>query len=215
MRFLGKITKIISSTNIAYPKSFVCLFFSLSPLLPLFFFTELRVKRSKTEQSRKSVIIKHRVFASFSFLHVLDLCDTSIQVTLNLVPEKSSHNIFNCHLYWRDNSIQGKRALFLGLKLKFNLHSIRGNAKRDWPQRGLITCKLITRMSAFHKLDCMSMYCTCGNSKNDIEEISWSWFFYTLNDCSQKHITLCFCCSSFWGRMKYIYKYKYCFFVNY
>ena len=32
-------------------------------------------------------------------------------------------------------------------------------------------------MSAFHKLDCMSMYCTCGNSKNDIAEISLSWFF--------------------------------------
>ena len=33
-------------------------------------------------------------------------------------------------------------------------------------------------MSAFHKLDCMSMYCTCGNSKNDIAEISLSWFFF-------------------------------------
>ena len=156
MRFLGKITKTFSSINIAYPKSFVCLF---SPLLPLFF-TELRVKRSKPEQPTKSLIIKHRVFASFSFLHVLDqlwhLCsrDTSIQGTLNLVPEKSSHNIFNCHLYWRDNSIQGKRPFLLGLKLKFNLHSIRGNAKHDWPQRGLITCKLVTRISAFHKRDC-------------------------------------------------------------
>ena len=77
MRFLGKITKIISSTNIAYPKSFVCLFFFFITPFALVFFTELRVKRSKTEQSRKSVIIKHRVFASFSFLHVLDLCDTS------------------------------------------------------------------------------------------------------------------------------------------
>ena len=62
-------------------------------------------------------------------------------------------------------------------------------------------------MSAFHKLDCMSMYCTCGNSKNDIAEISLSWFFYTFYDCSQKHMTLCFCCNSFWSRMKYIYIY--------
>ena len=80
MRFLGKITKTISSTNIAYPKSFVCLF--VSPILPLFFFfTELYVKRSKPEQPRKIAIIKHRVFTSFIFLHFLDLWDTSVQGT--------------------------------------------------------------------------------------------------------------------------------------
>jgi len=73
MRFLGKIKQTISSTNIAYPKSFVCLFVSFSPILSLFFFTELRVKRSKPEQPRKTVVIKNRVFASFSFLHFLDL----------------------------------------------------------------------------------------------------------------------------------------------
>ena len=159
MRFLGKITKIISSTNIAYPKSFVCLFVSLSPLLPLFFYwaARLKIENWTTEKNCCNKAPSIRLVQFFAFFGPLGhLCsrDTSIQGTLNLVPEKSSHNICNCHLYWRDNSIQRKGALFLGLKLKFNLHSIRGHAKYDWPRRGLITCKLITRMSAFHKLDC-------------------------------------------------------------
>ena len=104
MRFLGKITKTISSTNIAYPQSRLFVFLSLfRPFCPCFF-TELRVEGSKTEQPRKIVIIKHRIFASFSFFAFLrplgHLCsrDTSIQGTLNLVPENSSHNICNCYL---------------------------------------------------------------------------------------------------------------------
>ena len=103
----------------------LCLSFCLAHFA-LVFFTELRVKRSKPEQPRKIVIIKHRVFASFSFFASFGplghLCsrDNSIQGTLNLVPEKSSHNICSCYLYWSDNSIQGKGALFLGLNLPFN-----------------------------------------------------------------------------------------------
>ena len=70
MRFLGKITKIISSTNIAYPKSFVCLFFSLSPLLPLFFLLSCALKDRKLN-NREKVLLQsteyslHSVFCMF------------------------------------------------------------------------------------------------------------------------------------------------------
>ena len=36
------------------------------------------------------------------------LWDTFIQGTQNLLPEKCSHNLCICYLYWRDTSIQGK-----------------------------------------------------------------------------------------------------------
>ena len=132
-------------------KSFVCLFVSFSPILPLFFLPSCALKDRNwtTEKNCYYKAPSIRLIQFFAFFEPLGhLCsrDTSIQGTLNLVPEKSSHNICSCYLYWSDNSIQPKRALFLGLKLKFNLHSIRGHEKYDWPQRGLITCKLITRM---------------------------------------------------------------------
>lgn len=71
---------------------------------------------------------KHRLPQFFAFfLPSGHLCSrgTSIQGTLNLISEKNSHNICSCYLNWRDNSFQRKRAFFLGLKLKFNLHSIK------------------------------------------------------------------------------------------
>ena len=40
--------------------------------------------------------------------------DTSIQGTLNLVPEKSSHNLCICYLCWRDTSFRGKGTIFQG-----------------------------------------------------------------------------------------------------
>ena len=45
------------------------------------------------------------------------LWDTFIQGTKSLVPEKCSHNLCICYLYWGDTSIQGKRTLLSPLNL--------------------------------------------------------------------------------------------------
>ena len=124
-----------------------CLFFAHFALV---FLPSCALKDRNLNNREKK---KHRLPQFFAFFLPLGHpCSrgTSIQGTLNLISEKSSHNICSCYLYWRDNSFQRKRALFLGLKLKFNLHSIKGHAKYDWPQRDLITCKFVTKQNEIY-----------------------------------------------------------------
>ena len=84
-------------------KSFVCLFVSFSPILPLFFLPSCALKDRNwtTEKNCYYKAPSIRLIQFFAFFEPLGhLCsrDTSIQGTLNLVPENSSHNICNCYL---------------------------------------------------------------------------------------------------------------------
>ena len=58
--------------------------------------------------------------------------DTPIQEIENMIPEKCSHNLWICHPYWKDTSIQGKGHFFWVPKPGFNLHSGDTYALKTW-----------------------------------------------------------------------------------
>ena len=104
-----------------------------------------------TRKFRKLAVTSRGGFLSFSLGHLYSK-DTSIQGTRDLVPKKRPHNLWICYLYWRDTSIQGKGARFLGPETRVWFQSKDTLALKTWlttKRVDIFKCTLITIMGAF------------------------------------------------------------------
>ena len=139
--------KRVSATALSRSHFFQFIFF-LPPHPPL-------LKGEGKIFSRKSATLEKRLFHTAVESHLWDTSiqgtpsfkghlyssDTSIQGTQDLVPEKCSHNLCICYIYW--SSIQTKGTLFLGPETLVNL--IQGHlAIKKW-----LTTKIVVQITIY------------------------------------------------------------------